>query len=162
LRPLNIEDAEFCYALETDPDVKKYMGGVLDKPVKYYRNIIAQLSGDDTDPLGVMEKETNMLIGRCGFYRNGPMDGREMYYMLAKDSWDKGYGTETGRASVFAGFGVLKLNRIISIVHPQNRAIIRSLMKLEMAYFRDIHDDSLGMVYHLYKIDRNDLKNENR
>lgn len=69
-------------------------------------------------------RENNRLIGYCGFYHQ-VVDGVkeiEIGYRLHPDFWNRGIATEAARAVRDYAFEVLKLDRVISLIHPDNYA----------------------------------------
>ena len=67
-------------------------------------------------------RETGTAIGYCGFFHQ-EVDSRpetEIGYRLHPDYWGKGFATEAARAVRDYGFTELKLERVISLIHPEN------------------------------------------
>ena len=60
----------------------------------------------------VVLKESNQIIGSCGIYPNKDNDTAEMGWILHKDHWKRGYGTELCRELIRYGFEDIKLRRI--------------------------------------------------
>jgi len=72
----------------------------------------------------VVERETGTLIGYCGFLHQ-EVDGAkeiEIVYRLHPDFWNRGLATEAAGAVRDHAFGDLQLERVISLVHPDNQA----------------------------------------
>jgi ribosomal-protein-alanine N-acetyltransferase len=62
------------------------------------------------------------LLGYCGFL-NQMVDGVEeieIGYRIHPDYWNRGIATEAARAVRDHAFNVLKLERVISLIHPEN------------------------------------------
>jgi RimJ/RimL family protein N-acetyltransferase len=53
----------------------------------------------------------------------------ELGYVLARDSWGRGYATEVARRLIVFGFNELGLRRITATCHPDNFASARVLEK---------------------------------
>jgi ribosomal-protein-alanine N-acetyltransferase len=69
-------------------------------------------------------RATGELIGFCGFLHQ-EVDGRqeiEIAYRLHPDFWNRGIATEAARAVRDHAFRDLKLDRVISLIHPENTA----------------------------------------
>jgi RimJ/RimL family protein N-acetyltransferase len=70
----------------------------------------------------VITRETQELIGYCGFFLQNVdgVDEIEIGYRLDPDWWGGGLATEAARAVRDHAFGTLGLERVISIIHPDN------------------------------------------
>jgi RimJ/RimL family protein N-acetyltransferase len=60
----------------------------------------------------VVLKDTNAVIGSCGIYPNDANYMGDIGWILHKDYWKRGYGTELGGELIRYGFEDLKLGRI--------------------------------------------------
>ena len=80
---------------------------------------------------GITRKEEGTLIGSCGLYGFHTWYRRaSIGYELARDYWRQGIMTETLCAILNYGFGEMELNRIESVVIPENTASTIMLEKL--------------------------------
>jgi RimJ/RimL family protein N-acetyltransferase len=70
----------------------------------------------------------------------------EVGWRLAPDVWGQGLATEGGLASIRYGFGTLGLDRIVSIIHPDNIASRRVAEKLDMTVSHTLPHPPLGEV----------------
>ena len=68
------------------------------------------------------------LLGSCNLTLMAAGEA-DLGYMLRRDAWGRGLGTETALALIEAGFKQMALNRIISTVDVRNKASIRVLEK---------------------------------
>jgi RimJ/RimL family protein N-acetyltransferase len=64
--------------------------------------------------------------------------GIEISYVLARLFWGKGYATEGGRAAMTYAFEEFKIPRLISLIHPDNRASVRVAEKLGETFEREM------------------------
>lgn len=64
----------------------------------------------------------------------------ELGYVLARDSWGRGYATEVARRLIVFGFNELGLRRITATCHPDNLASARVLEKAGLHFEGTIRD----------------------
>jgi len=148
------EDLDSLYALYCDPEVKRY---IPDAPRTYQEakeELEWFLNGHPKHPqLGLWattHKVTNRFIGRCGLLP-WTIEGREeveVAYLLAKEYWGQGLGTEVAQAIANYAFAQLHLTRLICLIDPANGASIRVARKLGMEFEKE-HEDDYGrcLVY---------------
>ena len=74
-------------------------------------------------------KETGKLIGACNLAIS---DEAEIGWILHRDYWKQGYGTEMGKAILHFGFDELNLRRIISHCDAENIGSYRIMEKIGM------------------------------
>jgi RimJ/RimL family protein N-acetyltransferase len=80
----------------------------------------------------VETRKGGTLVGRCGLQFLPETEEVEVDFILGKPFWGQGFATEAGRASIRYGFEELRAERIVGIVHVENRASQRVLEKLGM------------------------------
>ena len=76
------------------------------------------------------------MIGFCGPKFLPEMQAVELGYRFLSDFWGKGLATESARAAVAYSRDVLRLGRLIALVHPENVASARVLGKLGFVFER--------------------------
>lgn len=78
----------------------------------------------------VVENEKEELVGFCGI---GDIDWRSrnamVWYLIGKEHWGKGYGTETLALLCRFAFENMNLRKLYTHVYEPNRASIRVLEK---------------------------------
>ena len=74
------------------------------------------------------------LLGRCGLQYLPETDEVEIDFLLGRDFWGQGFATEAGRASLQFGVEKLAVERVVGIVHPENRASQHVLEKLGLKF----------------------------
>jgi ribosomal-protein-alanine N-acetyltransferase len=151
-------DLDDLFALYCDPDVKKY---IPDVPLTYEEareELEWFMNGHPKRPeLGLWatsHKETGKFMGRCGLLP-WTIDGQnevEVAYLLAKEYWGQGLGTEAAQAILNYGFEQLKLSRLICMIYPENQASVKVARKIGMALEKDGRDEK--GPYLLYSISR--------
>jgi len=68
----------------------------------------------------VVLKGSDRVIGSCGVYPDADNDTGLLGWILHKDFWKRGYGTELGGALVRHSFETLKLRRIYAPCAAEN------------------------------------------
>lgn len=161
LRHLQREDLDSLFALYTDPEIRRYFpeGTLTYEETK--EELEWFLNGHPVHPqLGLwatIYKETNRFIGRCGLipWTIDQTQEVEVAYLLAKQYWRQGLGTEVAQALVRYGFEQLHLSRLIALLDPENQASIRTAKKAGLDFEREIEMD--GVRSSLYAISRSSL-----
>jgi RimJ/RimL family protein N-acetyltransferase len=149
LRRIRAEDVDFFTRVHADPDVMKYIGhGGASSPrevLTWLHSTLATYESFSLGQLAVLRKSDGVLIGRCGlsdvaveerpaanavrrvWYQRAaaPPDTdlifeRELGYTFERSYWGHGYASEAARCVFDYARGVLKLPRVISLIHPEN------------------------------------------
>ncbi len=131
------EDIAAIHKLFSDPEVVKYIGGVLSDTIeKTIERVVRWIGFQEQygySCWAVIEKSSGDVIGDCGLF---PLENKgpevELGYDFRRDCWGKGYATEAARACLDYGFNELKLDYIIAVVFPENIASRRVLEKCGM------------------------------
>lgn len=147
LRPLASSDEADLIALDSDPEVMRYVGspaGVKSpaETAERARLRIRETQRGDYEPLGFWRIEgrgdrafhgVGALIRMPGGNREGPGDADvdvEVAYRLARTAWGQGIATEAAGALVAHALGPLALPRVVAVTYPANQASQRVLDKL--------------------------------
>lgn len=134
LRGFRADDLDACAAMDADPEVMRYMGGVVDRD-QSWRSMSVHVGHWVLNGFGtwaVERKADGVLIGRIGLWRPEGWPGVEVGWKLARDAWGKGYATEAATASMEWGWEALDISTLISLIHPQNDASMRVAERLGM------------------------------
>ncbi|HET6266423.1 MAG TPA: GNAT family N-acetyltransferase [Acidobacteriota bacterium] len=138
LRPFAATDLECLVRINSDPDVMQFIANGRPWPEERTRlRLNAILNHWTRHGFGLwatIYKEENALIGFCGLQHLEQTPEVEVGYRLDKKYWGKGLATEGAAASIQYGFEMLKLQRIVAVVHPNNRASRRVLEKCGMRF----------------------------
>jgi [ribosomal protein S5]-alanine N-acetyltransferase len=131
-------DMEAYCALEADPEVRRYVGGA-PRPhavaVRKFRDTFLKNASRKLALRATIFKPEGRYIGYSGLYPNfrpgGSVPGEAVLaFCFAREYWDRGLATESGRAFTKHGFDQLRLERIVAIAEVGNVASIRVLEKL--------------------------------
>ena len=158
LRSVRTGDAAGLEAVFCCPEVMRFSEGV--KSPAWVRAWIGRMTEEWYPTWGfglwsVVRRADERLIGYCGLTRLAGRcdpDEAELGFRLAKDVWGRGYAIEAAAAACNYGLERLALSRIIAIVDPENRASIRVLEKIGMAYEREVMFESYSHPDQLYAI----------
>ena len=140
-------DLDALAELMADADFMRFSSGVFTREQTatfLFDRVIAPARAGLPSQFALVLREENRLIGYCGFFRQvvDQLNEIEIGYRLHRDYWNRGLATEGAQAVRNYAFDVLKLERVISLIHPENHASRRvaekSGMKLEKTtVFRD-------------------------
>src|SRR5436305_373973 len=133
LRPFRPSDFEAYAELCADPEVARYLGrGTLSREQAW--RVLAFLMGHwrmrGYGMWAVEAKAAAGLVGVLGFADPAGWPGFELAWTLARRFWGRGYATEGARAALAYAFTALGKDRVISLIHPENRASIRVAERL--------------------------------
>ncbi len=137
-RPHEPADLEAYCAMESDPDVRRYVGGSprtrADAERKFHEVIREQ--SPSLDVWATVLKQNSTYIGRSGLYHRLKPDGgfipgeANLSFYLAREFWGQGLAIEAARAHIHFGFEQLNLARIVANVQVGNDASVHILQKL--------------------------------
>jgi ribosomal-protein-alanine N-acetyltransferase len=143
LRDLEPSDEDALAAIFADEEVMRYIGagGVLDRDVAR-RMIEAERANYAERGWGqwaTVVRATGAMIGACGLILWPDIEGREeleVAYLLAREAWGKGYGTEA--ATAIRDHGLAIRPDLVSLIYPGNTASIHVADKIGMVFERDV------------------------
>lgn len=156
LRMFREEDFEAFARITTDPEVQRHLGN--GKPLDRndaWRNFAAQIGHWALRGYGlfaVEEKATGAFVGRIGFFNPEDWPGFELGWLLARETWGKGFATEAATRCLDFAFTELGQEHVISVIRPENQASIRVAERIGERFERDA--DVFGTRVHIYGIDR--------
>lgn len=132
LRVIEDEDLDCLMSVWGDPAVMRYCGGPGDrerekKAIAFYRTHQFEKG---YSPYAVVLKDTNRLIGVCGFNPGGEAYDAELIYHFAQPYWGLGYAYEAAEAVVQYAKMHLKLKVLGAAVSTDNKGSEKILVKL--------------------------------
>lgn len=134
LRPFRESDLDDLARLNADPGVMRYLGlGKRLNRAETWRQIamfIGHMEIRGYSILAIEDRATSALVGRSGpFFPEGwPM--LEVGWIVDPKRQRQGIATEAGRASLDWCFANLGVERVCSLIHPDNAASARVAEKL--------------------------------
>lgn len=158
LRRLVMEDLDDLFALYSDPEVRKYFPEGTLNYEETKEELAWFLNGHPRHPeLGLWAtilKETGQFVGRCGLLP-WTIEGRdevEVAYMIARDHWRQGLGSEAAQGILRYGFEQLGLARLICLIDRDNEASIKVATGMGMTFEKEV-DDGQGpaQLYSIHK-----------
>jgi RimJ/RimL family protein N-acetyltransferase len=161
VRRYELDDADQAYAIYSEPDVWRWLGGGSPHvSVEESRAWVERLlkRADEWDPIGawaVVRREDNQLLGTVHLL---PLEGGpdiEIGYHYGKDFWGHGYASEVARAVIPYGFEVTEEDELVGVVFQQNIASQRVLENAGLKYVGQRHCFGQDMMH--YRISRSDL-----
>ncbi len=141
-RPFVEADVAGMFALDSDPAVHRYLGGIggqlLNDPAQslaMIHFIQAQYRAIGIGRWAVLLRATGEFMGWAGLKLvSGPINGHHDFYDIGyrfrPAFWGQGYGYEAAQAWLTYGFETLKLPRICAYADVENTASRRILEKI--------------------------------
>jgi RimJ/RimL family protein N-acetyltransferase len=120
LRPWREADRAPFAAIVADPQVSDWLGGERVRTDAYFDAMVAFWRERGHGTLAIVRRRNDALIGRIVLRRmppewEHPMEGEvEVGWMLARDSWGRGYASEAAMAALDWGFDALGVTDIFS------------------------------------------------
>jgi ribosomal-protein-alanine N-acetyltransferase len=177
LRRIVQGDLEFFARIHADPDVARYLGHgrprSFQESLAWLQAIFSTYEAFALGPLAVLRKSDGALIGRCGLSdvaietqptaaalprawyvrAQAPADTklvfeRELGYTFDRSSWGNGYATEAAYCIFDYACNILRLPRVISLIHAGNVRSLRVAQKFGLQ--REDTVDLMSLAYHRY------------
>jgi RimJ/RimL family protein N-acetyltransferase len=162
LRVPELEDAEAFMGILWDPEVVEQKQvtlleppGGLDLALKNTQEMLRHWELRGYGHWSVIEKATGHVIGCVGFYhpqRSWP--GVDLGWVLHRSRWGHGFATEAARAALQWAWGHTQVDRIVSLIAPDDRRSIRVATKIGERFERADIDPVHGEPVHVYGIHR--------
>lgn len=158
IRRFTTEDIPALMAILADKDVMKF--STCKRPLSgqeihilLHDKIFKDYQSHGFGRYAVIKKEDGTLIGYAGLStQNIENEGKciDLGYAFTKQSWGKGYATETAIALVKYAQEILKLDALIALIRPDNSASQKVAVKSGLTFYKNINFDD--QLHHLYKI----------
>ena len=160
LREFVTGDADALARIISDPETMRYYPAPYDwKGVANWIGRNLQRYANDGFGLWAMVlEESGELIGDCGLTKQvvEGIEEIEIGYHLRRDHWGKGLATEAARAVRDYGFANLKVDRLISLIRPENAPSRRVAERNGMKLWKEVMWHNLPHC--VYAVQRADLK----
>lgn len=156
LRPLTMDDLEDVHRMHSDPETIRYASGSVKNREESFKWLEWATESYETRGHGFWAlelKSSGDYVGHAGLLAQVVDDvpETEIAYWIAREHWGRGLATEAAIASRDYGFRSLGRARLISIIHPDNRASRRVAEKVGLRVEKSaIHK---GVDVLIYSID---------
>ena len=159
LRPLTMNDLEAMFRVFSEQDILKYFPNpnppTMDRVQKMIETQIQQWEKYGLGSWGVVPHGETELAGWNGLQYLPETNETEVGYMLSRKFWGKGYSTEGALAGLEFGFKTLGIDQIVGLVHLENIASQRVLLKCGMVF--TYQANYFGMEMFRYQITRGEF-----
>jgi [ribosomal protein S5]-alanine N-acetyltransferase len=159
LRDLLPEDHLAFFALDSDPDVMKYIGVPPVTDIEQTKKLIdfvrKQYTENGIGRWAVVLKSTNEVIGWAGLKlikeeTNDHINFYDVGYRLLKSHWGKGYASEAALASLKYGFETMQLKEIYGYAMNEHIVSKKVLEKAGLKFVNNFYNDGIYDAW--YKI----------
>jgi RimJ/RimL family protein N-acetyltransferase len=139
LRPRGPDDLEACRAMDSDPDVIRYVGAPWTNEEEHLAFLRARLTATYPPGLGywtLVPKEDP--AGFLGWVMLYPCDVAgaevEIGWRLPRAAWGHGYAGEAAAPILAQGFRKGDFSWVVADIHPANHASMRVAEKIGLAF----------------------------
>ncbi len=162
LRGLRIDDLDAYADIYGDVEVMRHLehGRPLDRDAAW-RSMALHLGHWQLRGYGqwaLVARNSDVLVGARGTLATRGLAGPRDRLAARTTQWGRGFATEAARAALTYAFTVLRAERVISLIRPDNAASIRVAERLGEHYERTI--ELYGGAAHVYGIRRPEPKED--
>lgn len=158
LREMDAGDLEFVAAMLGDSEVMRFYPKALsrEEAAAWIERQTRRYAEDGHGLWLVLERATGAPVGQVGLLRQDveAVSRPEIGYMLHRPYWHRGYATEAALGVRSLAFHVRKLERVISLIRPENVPSQRVAGRLGMS--RGELVDFRGLTHHVWSVRRAD------
>ncbi len=125
LRELRQDDFEALASFMADPEVTRYLTGEPMTRSDAWRSMATTLGHWQLRGYGIWaveRKSDGAFMGRVGLLNPEGWPGLEVGWTLGQPYWGAGYATEAARTAMNYAFLTQPVERIISVIDPDNKA----------------------------------------
>jgi RimJ/RimL family protein N-acetyltransferase len=156
LREFSSQDAAALALVISDPETMKYYPAPLDQTGvdQWIERNLRRYAGDGVGLWAMVLKTSGEMIGDCGIVRQ-EVEGEALYeigYHLRRDYWGQGLATEAAIACREWGFANLKVDRLISLIRPENVPSRRVAERNGMTIWKEV--DWRGLPHCVYAVEK--------
>lgn len=157
LREFVTEDAEALALVISDAETMRYYPAPMDRDgvVQWIERNVRRYSDDGVGLWAMMLKASGEMIGDCGITRQLVEEEflYEIGYHVRRDHWRQGLATEAAVACRKWGFANLKVDRLISLIRPENSPSRRVAERNGMTIWKEV--EWRGLRHCVYAVEKN-------
>jgi [ribosomal protein S5]-alanine N-acetyltransferase len=161
LREFVAEDRNALALVLSDPETMRFYPAPLDQAAvgEWIARNRRRCKENGHGLWAMVLKSTGEVIGDCGLTVQTVNDAEEIEigYHVRRDCWCKGFATEAARACREYGFARLPVERLISLIRPENLPSRRVAEKNGMTVWKEVV--RAGFLHSVYSIPREQWKN---
>jgi RimJ/RimL family protein N-acetyltransferase len=159
LRKPRLEDADAWSSATGDDEVMRYIGGSTGAASQSIELFLERWEANGFGQYAVERREDGVFLGRLGLLVWDSRDWRrttlpeagdageiELGWALLRDYWGHGYATEAAAAVRDAAWTELELERLISLIHPDNVRSINVAERLGARFEREVESADVGRL----------------
>ncbi len=159
LREFVPEDADAMARVLCDPDTMRYYPAPFTRAQvdEWIERNRLRYRNDGVSLWAMLLKSSGELIGDCGIIRQ-QVDGEFLYevgYHLRRDHWGRGFATEAAIACRDWAFANLPVDRVISLIRPENQPSRKVAERNGMKIWKEL--DWHGLRHCVYAIQRSEV-----
>jgi RimJ/RimL family protein N-acetyltransferase len=132
LRPRTLADLDAIIAMDSDADVRRYIGGPLE-PVAHRAEVQRNIAQGRPAPYfawAIEWKDQPGFLGQCALNRSPRPGVTEISWRLMKANWGRGICSEAAVAVLDHAIRDLRLRPTVALIHPRNKASARVAQKI--------------------------------
>lgn len=161
LREILLTDINGMYQLDSDPEVRRYVGKnhvtSMQQSVDAINLIRQQYVENGIGRWAIIDKKTFDFIGWTGLKLvkaeiNNHTNYYDLGYRLIQKYWGSGIATESAIASLEYAFNTLQIPEVFAIAECENIASNKILQKVGLHFIETFNLD--GIDHNWYKIDK--------
>lgn len=149
LRSWRPDDLATFAALNTDPEVMRYLGEELstEQATQLADDIHARFLQRGFGMLPVERSDDGVFLGICGINYTHWYPDEEIGWRFAKEHWGNGYATESAAAWMEWAFTELGVPRLISVTDLPNQRSIAVMKRLGMTFDHEAELEDEGVPF---------------
>lgn len=155
MRPFRPTDAQAAFAWFGDPMVMRFTPTGPDESIEHTKRRLAKYQEHQAvhgfSEWIILDRSSESPIGDAGLLLLEDYGWIDFGFRLAQSYWGKGLATEAGLAWTHIAFDEIHLDQLKAMVHPDNAASIRVLVKLK--FREDRRSTIMGMDSILFSLD---------
>ena len=151
VRPYTMEDFDNFFRLNGDEDVMRFIRPAQTKKQskEFLQKIIAAYAErPGMGRWGMFLKKKNEFVGSFAIIPVENTNQLQLGYALVKESWGKGYATESVKEGLLYAFEHLKISEIGGIIYPENIPSQKVLLKNGFVFDRTFFEEEREL--HIY------------